>query len=91
MYICLFVRDMVGWVILLSFLSYFYAHVFPCIYMYMYVSCSYVHVVHILLIGRVVLQSCLSLHTNDILRPLRCLRMYDYKIMVHVHRRDRRT
>ena len=35
MYICLFVRDMVGWVILLSFLSYFfklvcYAHVFPC-------------------------------------------------------------
>ena len=39
MYICLFVRDMVGWVILLSFLSYFlklvcYAHVFPCNYMY---------------------------------------------------------
>ena len=37
MYICLFVRDMVGWVILLSFLSYFfklvcYAHVFPCTY-----------------------------------------------------------
>ena len=35
MYICLFVRDMVWWVILLSFLSYFfklvcYAHVFPC-------------------------------------------------------------
>ena len=34
-YICLFVRDMVGWVILLSFLSYLlklvcYAHVFPC-------------------------------------------------------------
>ena len=37
MYICLFVRDMVGWVILLSFLSCFlklvcYAHVFPCMY-----------------------------------------------------------
>ena len=37
MYVCLFVRDMVGWVILLSFLSYFfklvcYAHVFPCMY-----------------------------------------------------------
>ena len=35
MYMYMFVRDMVGWVILLSFLSYFfklvcYAHVFPC-------------------------------------------------------------
>ena len=35
-HVCLFVRDMVGWFILLSFLSYFfklvcYAHVFPCI------------------------------------------------------------
>ena len=44
MYICLFVRDMVGWVILLSFLSYFlklvcYAHVFPCTCMYWYTLC----------------------------------------------------
>ena len=40
---CLFVRDMVGWVILP--LSYFfklvcYAHVFPCIYIYMVYTCS---------------------------------------------------
>ena len=46
MYICLFVRDMVGWVILLSFLSYFfklvcYAHVFPC----KPTNCKYIHAV----------------------------------------------